>query len=73
MEYYKEVAQDRKGIRVNVDIKGLPIVKGLITVLGELVLDERIGEDIRMEYANKIISGATKGSRGIGGNIPPSL
>ena len=43
------------GITVKVSIKDLKPFKRIVNILGEFILDERMPEAIRMEYASKII------------------
>ena len=48
---------DLKHLTVSVDVKGLDPFKRMISVMGEMVIDERIAEQIRLEYVKKIIEG----------------
>jgi hypothetical protein len=44
-----------KMLQVNVSIKDTEVFKGVIAIIGELVIDERIPAIIRQEYIDKMV------------------
>jgi len=55
LELVGEHEDKPRGLTVSVDMKGLDQFKLILSVVGELIADERICKSIRMEYASKII------------------
>lgn len=56
MDKGEEIQAKKDFLTVYVDIKGLEPFKNIISILGELVVDERVPEVIRQEYVNKILN-----------------
>lgn len=45
-----------KALEVKINMRDMPLFKGLVAIIGDLVIDERIPQIVREEYVYRMIS-----------------